>query len=126
MLLIDIERQKLGTNLNNLLVRNTFTEKNGKRKIQIGGRCVDYHPAFQLYLYTNIPLELTTDETMSSLFTKCLVINMALCSEGLQEHLLAEVLASERPEYDTERRALEANIYHHEEQIKMAEVRGFF
>ncbi|XP_028405416.1 dynein heavy chain domain-containing protein 1-like isoform X2 [Dendronephthya gigantea] len=120
VLLIDIERQKLGTSLHNLLARNTFTEKHGKQKIQIGGRCVDYHPAFRLYLYTNIPLELTTEETISSLFTKCLVINMALCSEGLQEHLLAEVLSLERPEYDTESRALEANIYHHEEQIKMA------
>jgi hypothetical protein len=122
MLLIDIERKKLGPKFDNLLARNTFIGKNGKQKIQIGSRCVDYHPAFRLYLYTNIPLELTTEETMSSLFTKCLVINMALSCEGLQEDLLDEVLALERPEYETERRSLEADIYHHEHQIKIAEV----
>ena len=123
VLLIDIERQKLGTKFDNLLARNTFKEKNGKQKIQIGGRSVDYHPAFRLYLYTNIPLELTkTEETISSLFTKCLIINMALSCEGLQENLLAEVLILERSEYESERRSLEADIYHHEQQIKNAEV----
>lgn len=124
VLLIDIERQKLGTRLDNLLARNTFTEKNGKRKIQIGSHCVDYHPAFRLYLYTNLPLDLITEETVSSLFTRCLVINMALSCEGLQEHLLAEVLAIERPDYESERRSLEADIYHHEQKIKIAEVRN--
>ena len=123
VLLIDIERQKLGTKFDNLLARNTFKEKNGKQKIQIGGRSVDYHPAFRLYLYTNIPLELTkTEETISSLFTKCLIINMAMSCEGLQENLLAEVLILERPEYESERRSLQADIYHHEQQIKNAEV----
>lgn len=127
MLLIDIDRQKLGTKFDNLLARNTFKEKNGKQKIQIGGSCVDYHPAFQLYLYTNIPLELTTtEEAISSLFTKCLIINMALSCEGLQENLLAEVLILERPEYETERRSLETDIYHHEQQIKIAEVRIYY
>lgn len=124
MLLIDIERQKLGRKFDNLLARNTLKQKNGKQKIRIGSRCVDYHPAFRLYLYTNIPLELkTAEETISSLFTKCLIINMALSSEGLQENLLAEVLMLERPEYETERRALEADIYNHEQQVKIAEVR---
>ena len=124
MLLIDVERQKLGTNFDNLMARNTFHEKNGKQQIQIGSRRVDYHPAFRLYLYTNLPLELTTGETLSSLFSKCLVINMALSCEGLQEQLLAEVLALERPEYEAQRRSLEADIYHHEQQIKTAEVRN--
>ena len=124
VLLIDIERKELGPKYDNLLARNVFTEKNGQQKINIGNRCVDYHPAFRLYLYTNIPLELITTEEIKSLFTKCLVINMALSCEGLQEHLLTEVLALERPEYETERRSLQADIYHHEQQIKMAEVRN--
>lgn len=122
MLLIDIERQSLGSKFDNLLSRNTFTEKNGQQKIQIGNRCIDYHPGFRLYLYTNIPLQLTTGVTISSLFSKCLVVNMALSCEGLQECLLFEVLSLERPEYESERRALEADIYHHEQKIKIAEV----
>ena len=123
MLLIDVERKQLGSKFDNLLARNIFTEKNGKQKVQIGNRCVDYHPAFRLYLYTNIPVELITTEEMMSLFSNCVVINMALSCEGLQEQLLAEVLALERPEYENERRAFEADVYHHQQQIKNAEVK---
>ena len=123
VLLIDVERKQLGPKLDNLLARNIFTEKSGKQKVQIGNRCVDYHPAFRLYLYCNIPVELVTTAEIMSLFTNCFVINMALSCEGLQEHVLAEVLSLERPEYENERRAFEADVYHHQQQIKIAEVR---
>lgn len=51
---------------------------------------------------------------------------MALSCEGLQELLLSDVLSLERPEYEAQRRSLEADIYHHEQQIKNAEVGSEF
>lgn len=47
---------------------------------------------------------------------------MALSCEGLQELLLSDVLSLERPEYEAQRRSLEADIYHLKQQIKNAEV----
>lgn len=120
-MLVDVERRKLGAKLDNLISRNIFNDKSGKRKIKIGNRCVDYHPSFRLYLHSNMPLELGT-ENMTLHFKKCLTINMALSCDGLQEQLLSDVLSLERPEYESQRRSLEADIHHHKQQIKNAEV----
>lgn len=78
LLLVDVEREKLGTKFDNLLKGNIKKDKDGKQMLRIGDRSIDYHPGFRLYLYSNIPLELSGKNWMNSLLRNHVVINMSL------------------------------------------------
>uniref|UniRef100_H2ZKB7 AAA+ ATPase domain-containing protein n=1 Tax=Ciona savignyi TaxID=51511 RepID=H2ZKB7_CIOSA len=69
-----------------LLGRNTI--KKG-RYIKIGDKEVEYHPSFRLILHT----KLANPHYQPEMQAQCTLINFTVTKDGLEEQLLAEVLA---------------------------------
>uniref|UniRef100_A0A8C8AZP1 Dynein axonemal heavy chain 17 n=1 Tax=Otus sunia TaxID=257818 RepID=A0A8C8AZP1_9STRI len=99
--------------LDHLLGRNT-TRKG--RYIRIGEKEVEYHPRFRLILHTKYFNPHYKPEVQA----QCTLINFLVTREGLEDQLLAAVVAKERPDLET----LKANLTksQNEFQIKLKEL----
>ncbi|NXJ94967.1 DYH17 protein, partial [Corythaixoides concolor] len=99
--------------LDHLLGRNT-TKKG--RYIRIGDKDVEYHPRFRLILHTKYSNPHYKPEVQA----QCTLINFLVTREGLEDQLLAAVVAKERPDLET----LKANLTksQNEFQIKLKEL----
>ncbi|KFQ06883.1 Dynein heavy chain 17, axonemal, partial [Leptosomus discolor] len=80
--------------LDHLLGRNT-TRKG--RYIRIGDKEVEYHPRFRLILHTKYSNPHYKPEVQA----QCTLINFLVTREGLEDQLLAAVVAKERPDLET-------------------------
>ncbi|XP_059684255.1 dynein axonemal heavy chain 17 [Gavia stellata] len=94
--------------LDHLLGRNT-TKKG--RYIKIGDKEVEYHPRFRLILHTKYSNPHYKPEVQA----QCTLINFLVTREGLEEQLLAAVVAKERPDLET----LKANLTKSQNEFKI-------
>jgi len=85
--------------LDPLLGRNTI--KKG-RFIQIGDKEVDYNSNFRLILHT----KLANPHYQPEMQAQCTLINFTVTREGLEDQLLADVVAAERPDLEAEKAKL--------------------
>ena len=79
--------------LDPLLGRNTI--KKGKF-IKIGDKEVEYHPKFRLILQT----KLANPHYKPEMQAQTTLINFTVTRDGLEDQLLAEVVATERPDLE--------------------------
>ncbi|KAF1507297.1 Dynein heavy chain 17, axonemal, partial [Eudyptula minor] len=94
--------------LDHLLGRNTI--KKG-RYIRIGDKEVEYHPRFRLILHTKYSNPHYKPEVQA----QCTLINFLVTREGLEDQLLAAVVAKERPDLET----LKANLTKSQNEFKI-------
>ncbi|XP_021270931.1 dynein heavy chain 17, axonemal [Numida meleagris] len=94
--------------LDHLLGRNTI--KKG-RCIKIGDKEVEYHPQFRLILHTKY----FNPHYKPEMQAQCTLINFLVTREGLEDQLLAAVVAKERPDLE----ALKANLTKSQNEFKI-------
>ncbi|NWQ91943.1 DYH17 protein, partial [Burhinus bistriatus] len=94
--------------LDHLLGRNT-TKKG--RYIRIGDKEVEYHPCFRLILHTKYFNPHYKPEVQA----QCTLINFLVTREGLEDQLLAAVVAKERPDLEN----LKANLTKSQNEFKI-------
>lgn len=70
--------------------------------IKLGDLTVEFNPHFRLYLTT----KLRNPHYLPEVSTKVLLLNFMITLEGLEDQLLAIVVAKERPELEEERQQL--------------------
>ncbi|XP_040979289.1 LOW QUALITY PROTEIN: dynein heavy chain 17, axonemal [Aquila chrysaetos chrysaetos] len=107
-LLIEDVGETMEPVLDHLLGRNT-TKKG--RCIRIGDKEVEYHPRFRLILHTKYSNPHYKPEVQA----QCTLINFLVTREGLEDQLLAAVVAKERPDLET----LKANLTKSQNEFKI-------
>uniref|UniRef100_A0A8B9NMP8 Dynein axonemal heavy chain 17 n=1 Tax=Accipiter nisus TaxID=211598 RepID=A0A8B9NMP8_9AVES len=107
-LLIEDVGETMEPVLDHLLGRNT-TKKG--RCIRIGDKEVEYHPRFRLILHTKYSNPHYKPEVQA----QCTLINFLVTREGLEDQLLAAVVAKERPDLET----LKANLRKSQNEFKI-------
>ena len=93
ILLIENIEESIEPVLEPLLGRNTI--KKG-RAIKIGDKEVDYHPKFRLILQT----KLGNPHYKPEMQAQTTLINFTVTKDGLEDQLLADVVAKERPDLE--------------------------
>ena len=91
--LIENLEEEMDPVLDPVIGRNTI--KKG-RAIKIGDKDVDYSPSFRLILHT----KLANPHYKPELQAQCTLINFTVTRDGLEDQLLAEVVAKERPDLE--------------------------
>ncbi|XP_010211142.1 PREDICTED: dynein heavy chain 17, axonemal, partial [Tinamus guttatus] len=94
--------------LDHLLGRNTI--KKG-RYIKIGDKEVEYHPHFRLILHTKY----FNPHYKPEMQAQCTLINFLVPRDGLEDQLLAAVVAKERPDLES----LKANLTKSQNEFKI-------
>ncbi|XP_025892623.1 dynein heavy chain 17, axonemal [Nothoprocta perdicaria] len=94
--------------LDHLLGRNTI--KKG-RYIKIGDKEVEYHPHFRLILHTKY----FNPHYKPEMQAQCTLINFLVTRDGLEDQLLAAVVAKERPDLES----LKANLTKSQNEFKI-------
>ncbi|NWW98330.1 DYH17 protein, partial [Caloenas nicobarica] len=107
-LLIEDVSESIEPVLDHLLGRNTI--KKG-RYIKIGDKEVEYHPRFRLILHTKYFNPHYKPEVQA----QCTLINFLVTREGLEDQLLAAVVAKERPDLES----LKANLTKSQNEFKI-------
>ncbi|XP_064397591.1 dynein beta chain, ciliary-like isoform X3 [Halichondria panicea] len=92
-----------------------LTIKKGKY-IKIGDKEIEYHPNFRLILQT----KLANPHYKPEMQAQATLINFTVTKDGLEEQLLAEVVATERP--DLERTKAELTKQQNDFKIKLKEL----
>ncbi|NXP52612.1 DYH17 protein, partial [Heliornis fulica] len=108
-LLIEDVGETLEPVLDHLLGRTTT--KSGRAYIRIGDKEVKYHPCFRLILHT----KLSNPHYKPEVQAQCTLINFLVTREGLEDQLLAAVVARERPDLET----LKANLTQSQNEFKI-------
>ena len=72
-----------------------LTIKKG-RYIKIGDKEVEYHPKFRMTIQT----KLANPHYKPEMQAQCTLINFTVTRDGLEDQLLAEVVATERPDLE--------------------------
>ncbi|KAL7746739.1 hypothetical protein RI367_007902 [Sorochytrium milnesiophthora] len=93
--LIENVQEKLDPALEPVLLRQTF-KQSGNIVIRLGDNILPYHEDFRLYLTTKLPNPHYSPET-SAIVT---LLNFTLAASGLEDQLLALVVANERPDLE--------------------------
>ncbi|KAJ9581294.1 hypothetical protein L9F63_023528, partial [Diploptera punctata] len=91
----------LEPSLEPVLMKQIFQEDD-KLYIKLGKTVVKYNPKFRLYLTS----KLRNGHFMPDVFNTVTVVNFALTMEGLEDQLLAIVVAKERPDLEATRQNL--------------------
>uniref|UniRef100_A0A8C4L5T0 Dynein axonemal heavy chain 17 n=1 Tax=Equus asinus asinus TaxID=83772 RepID=A0A8C4L5T0_EQUAS len=108
ILLIENIGETVDPVLDPLLGRNTI--KNGKF-IKIGDKEVEYHPKFRLILHTKY----FNPHYKPEMQAQCTLINFLVTRDGLEDQLLAAVVAKERPDLEQ----LKANLTKSQNEFKI-------
>ena len=69
------------------------------RYIKIGDKEVEYHPKFRLILHT----KLANPHYKPEMQAQACLINFTVTQDGLEDQLLAEVVATERPDLEQQK-----------------------
>ncbi|XP_049589438.1 dynein axonemal heavy chain 1 [Syngnathus scovelli] len=99
-LLENIE-EDMDPSLEPVLLQQTFKEQ-GSLKLKLGDNTIPYHESFKFYITTKLPNPHYSPEVS----TKVTLINFTLSPSGLEDQLLAQVVAAERPELETAKNQL--------------------
>jgi dynein heavy chain, axonemal len=93
--LIENVEEKLEAALDPIFMRQTF-KQNGNTVIKLGDNVLPYHQDFRLYVTTKLPNPHYSPETSAIVA----LLNFTLAASGLEDQLLALVVANERPDLE--------------------------
>eukprot|EP00818_Percolomonas_sp_WS_P004783 CAMPEP_0117442044 /NCGR_PEP_ID=MMETSP0759-20121206/3945_1 /TAXON_ID=63605 /ORGANISM="Percolomonas cosmopolitus, Strain WS" /LENGTH=4215 /DNA_ID=CAMNT_0005233913 /DNA_START=112 /DNA_END=12759 /DNA_ORIENTATION=- len=110
--------EELDPALEPILLKQTFRQ-GGRLLIRLGDQDVDYNPNFRLYMTTKLP----NPHYMPEVCIKVTIINFTVTLKGLEDQLLADVVAYERPELEKQKNDLVTQIADGKAQLKECEDR---
>nr|XP_033782541.1 dynein heavy chain 1, axonemal isoform X1 [Geotrypetes seraphini]XP_033782544.1 dynein heavy chain 1, axonemal isoform X1 [Geotrypetes seraphini]XP_033782545.1 dynein heavy chain 1, axonemal isoform X1 [Geotrypetes seraphini]XP_033782546.1 dynein heavy chain 1, axonemal isoform X1 [Geotrypetes seraphini]XP_033782547.1 dynein heavy chain 1, axonemal isoform X1 [Geotrypetes seraphini] len=87
--------EELDPALEPVLLKQTFKQQ-GNIVLRLGDTVIPYHSDFKMYITTNLPNPHYTPE----ISTKVTLINFTLSPSGLEDQLLGQVVAEERPDLE--------------------------
>uniref|UniRef100_A0A8D2Q6Q0 Dynein axonemal heavy chain 1 n=1 Tax=Varanus komodoensis TaxID=61221 RepID=A0A8D2Q6Q0_VARKO len=87
--------EELDPALEPVLLKQTYKQQ-GSTVLKLGDTVIPYHDDFKMYITTNLPNPHYTPE----LSTKLTLINFTLSPSGLEDQLLGQVVAEERPDLE--------------------------
>ncbi|XP_048343305.1 LOW QUALITY PROTEIN: dynein axonemal heavy chain 1 [Sphaerodactylus townsendi] len=93
--LLENVAEELDPALEPVLLKQTYKQQ-GSTVLKLGDTVIPYHEDFKMYITTNLPNPHYTPE----LSTKLTLINFTLSPSGLEDQLLGQVVAEERPDLE--------------------------
>ncbi|XP_075795609.1 dynein axonemal heavy chain 1 isoform X2 [Pelodiscus sinensis] len=87
--------EELDPALEPVLLKQTYKQQ-GSTVLKLGDTVIPYHEDFTMYITTNLPNPHYTPE----ISTKLTLINFTLSPSGLEDQLLGQVVAEERPDLE--------------------------
>ncbi|ORY49032.1 hypothetical protein BCR33DRAFT_714104 [Rhizoclosmatium globosum] len=105
--------EKLDPALDPVLLRMTF-KQGGNVVIKIGDSILPYHEDFRFYITTKLPNPHYSPETSATVT----LINFTLAPSGLEDQLLAIVVANERPDLEEAKNQLTINNAQMKKELK--------
>uniref|UniRef100_A0A8C3UWY6 Dynein axonemal heavy chain 1 n=1 Tax=Catharus ustulatus TaxID=91951 RepID=A0A8C3UWY6_CATUS len=93
--------EELDPVLEPVLLKETFKQQ-GSTVLKLGDTVIPYHDDFKMYITTKLPNPHYSPEVS----TKLTLINFTLSPSGLEDQLLGEVVAAERPDLEEDRNQL--------------------
>uniref|UniRef100_A0A8C8E5I8 Dynein heavy chain n=1 Tax=Otus sunia TaxID=257818 RepID=A0A8C8E5I8_9STRI len=93
--------EELDPALEPVLLKQTYRQQ-GNTVLKLGDTVIPYHESFKMYITTNLPNPHYSPE----ISTKLTLINFTLSPSGLEDQLLGEVVAAERPDLEEARSQL--------------------
>ncbi|KAI9144540.1 dynein heavy chain and region D6 of dynein motor-domain-containing protein [Paraphysoderma sedebokerense] len=111
--LLENVQEKLDPALEPVLLRLTF-KQSGNTVIKVGDSVLPYHEDFRLYITTKLPNPHYSPET-SAIVT---LLNFTLAPSGLEDQLLALVVAHERPDLEEAKNQLAASNAQMKKELK--------
>uniref|UniRef100_A0A663EW23 Dynein axonemal heavy chain 1 n=1 Tax=Aquila chrysaetos chrysaetos TaxID=223781 RepID=A0A663EW23_AQUCH len=93
--------EELDPALEPVLLKQTYKQQ-GNTVLKLGDTVIPYHEGFKMYITTNLPNPHYSPEVS----TKLTLINFTLSPSGLEDQLLGEVVAAERPDLEAARNQL--------------------
>ncbi|XP_065685160.1 dynein axonemal heavy chain 1 isoform X1 [Hydra vulgaris] len=108
--------EELDPSLEPVLLKLTF-KQSGNMVIKLGDAVIPYHEEFKFYITTKHPNPHYTPEVS----TKVTIVNFTLSPSGLEDQLLALVVAEERPDLEEAKNQLIINSAKMKEELKEIE-----
>ena len=105
--------EKLDPALEPVLAKQTFKSA-GRILIRLGDTDVDYSPDFRFYITT----KLSNPHYSPEISVKVTIVNFTVTPKGLEDQLLVQVVAHERPELEEEKNKLVVQIADGQKQLK--------
>ncbi|KAJ1570091.1 Dynein heavy chain 1, axonemal [Nowakowskiella sp. JEL0078] len=105
--------EKLDPALEPILLRQTF-KQGGNTVIKVGDSILPYHEDFRFYITTKLPNPHYSPETSATVT----LLNFTLAPSGLEDQLLAIVVANERPDLEEEKSQLVLNNAQMKKELK--------
>ncbi|KAI5937324.1 Dynein heavy chain 1, axonemal [Manis javanica] len=93
--------EELDPALEPVLLKQTYKQQ-GSTMLKLGDTAIPYHEDFRMYITTKLPNPHYTPEVA----TKLTLINFTLSPSGLEDQLLGQVVAEERPDLEEARNQL--------------------
>ncbi|NXT91841.1 DYH1 protein, partial [Anhinga rufa] len=93
--------EELDPALEPVLLKQTYKQQ-GNTVLKLGDTVIPYHEGFKMYITTNLPNPHYSPEVS----TKLTLINFTLSPSGLEDQLLGQVVAAERPDLEEARNQL--------------------
>ena len=88
-----------------LIARAVYT-RGTQLYLRIAGKEVEYNPSFRLFLQTRLP----KPHFLPEIQAQCTLVNFIATDQGLEEQLLARVVAREQPELEMKKSELAAEV----------------
>ncbi|KAI8841134.1 dynein heavy chain and region D6 of dynein motor-domain-containing protein [Chytriomyces cf. hyalinus JEL632] len=111
--LLENVQEKLDPALDPILLRQTF-KQGGNTVIKLGDSILPYHEDFRFYITTKLPNPHYSPETSATVT----LINFTLAPSGLEDQLLAIVVANERPDLEEAKNQLTVNNAQMKKELK--------
>ncbi|PRP88057.1 dynein heavy chain 6, axonemal-like [Planoprotostelium fungivorum] len=111
--LIEELGELLDPSLEPVLMRQTF-KQGGRHMLRLGDVDVDYDKNFRLYMTTKLP----NPHFLPNVCIRTMIINFTVTMRGLEDQLLGEVVAKERPEVEEKRNGLVLGLSADKKQLK--------
>jgi len=108
--------EELDPALDPVLLKQTYVSQ-GRTLIRLGDTDVDYDPAFKFYITT----KLANPHYLPEVCIKVTLVNFTVTFEGLEDQLLADIAALERPDLTEKKEALVVQIADGRRTIKELE-----
>ncbi|XP_071611851.1 dynein axonemal heavy chain 1 [Heliangelus exortis] len=107
--------EELDPALEPVLLKQTYKQQ-GSTVLKLGDAVIPYHESFKMYITTSLPNPHYSPEISA----KLTLINFTLSPSGLEDQLLGEVVAAERPDLEEARNQLiVSNAQMHQELKKI-------
>ncbi|KAI8926816.1 dnah1 protein [Entophlyctis helioformis] len=108
--------EKLDPALEPILLRQTF-KQGGNTVIKVGDSILPYHDDFRFYITSKLPNPHYSPETSAT----ATLLNFTLAPSGLEDQLLAIVVANERPDLEEAKNQLTINNAQMKKELKEIE-----